>query len=614
MQPTIEILESIKKNSNKNKEEVFTRLYRYLLRQDLYYVAYKNLYANSGASTKGVNGDTADGFSEQKIESIINSLANETYQPSPARRTHIKKPNGKMRPLGIPTFTDKLIQEVLRMVLEAVYEPIFLEYSHGFRPNKSCHTALKDLKHQFHGTRWFVEGDIKGCFDNIDHNKLVNVIDSKVKDARLLKLIRKFLKAGYLENWQYHKTHSGTPQGGIISPLFANIYLHELDKFVFNIANDFDKPRERITTPEYGMIKRQRERLSKKIDIADNAEREMFISEYKLLTAHQLKTPSKSQTDKKIKYIRYADDFIIGVNGSKEDCSWIKSQLSEFISCELKMELSEEKTLITHSNNYARFLGYDVRVRRNNNTIKRGSAHNCKKRTLNNMTELSIPLQNKIMKFLFDNKIVEQRKNGEIRPIHRKSLLRCTELEIVTAYNAELRGICNYYSMASNFCKLNYFAYLMEYSCLKTLANKHKCSSGQIKEKYKDGQGKWGIPYKTKKDEKRCYFADYSDCKSTKNATDIKTNDTVKHSYVKTTFESRLAAKICELCGTTEAKQYEIHHVHKVKDLKGKELWEQVMIAKKRKTLVLCKGCHYKIHNRVFNEEAVMASRVHREM
>jgi len=613
MLPTMEILENIKKNSEKNEDEVFTRLYRYLLRQDLYYVAYENLYANNGASTKGVNSDTADGFSEEKINSIINSLADETYQPKPARRTYIQKSNGKMRPLGIPTFTDKLIQEVLRMVLEAVYEPVFLDCSHGFRPNKSCHTALKDLKHQFHGTRWFVEGDIKGCFDNVDHHKLVDVIGGKIKDARLIKLIWKLLKAGYLEDWQYHGTHSGTPQGGIISPLFANIYLNELDKFVARLAKDFDKPVERTSTPEYGVIVRQRKNLSEKIKVAEQSERDSLIKEYEVLTAKLLKTPYKSQTDKKIKYIRYADDFLIGVNGDKEDCIRIKTQLSRFIAEELKMELSEEKTLITHSNEYARFLGYDVRVRRNNNTIKQRT-DNVKKRTLNNMTELVIPLQDKIMKFLFDNQIVEQRQNGEIRPIHRKSLLRCTELEIVTTYNAELRGICNYYSMASNFCKLNYFAYLMEYSCLKTLANKHKCSSGQIKDKYKDGHGKWGIPYETKNGEKRCYFAKYSDCKGTKNAADEKPSDSVRHTSIKTTFESRLAAKICELCGATDAENYEIHHVHKVKDLKGKEHWEQVMIAKRRKTMVLCKGCHYKIHNRVLNEGAVMASRVHREM
>ena len=214
MKPTTEILARISQNSLANKEEVFTKLYRYLLRPDIYFVAYKNLYANNGAATKGVNEDTADGFSEAKIDSIIKALADETYQPMPVRRTYIQKKNNrkKLRPLGIPTFTDKLVQEVLRMILEAVYEPIFLDVSHGFRPKRSCHTALKQLRREFNGTRWFVEGDIKGCFDNINHAVLVGLLNNKIKDARITKLIYKFLKAGYLENWQYHKTYSGTPQ------------------------------------------------------------------------------------------------------------------------------------------------------------------------------------------------------------------------------------------------------------------------------------------------------------------------------------------------------------------------------------------------------------------
>ena len=232
MQPTIKILENIRRSSTKNKDEVYTRLYRYLLRTDIYYVAYENPYANNGAATKGVNDDTADGFSESKIEKIIESIANGSYQPRPSRRTYIAKANGKMRPLGIPTFTDKLIQEVLRMILEAVYEPIFSIRSHGFRPNKSCHTALKDIKYWFVGTKWFIEGDIKGCFDNINHHALIKIINAKIKDAKLIQLIWKFLKAGYMEEWKYNRTHSGTPQGGIISPILANIYLNELDKKV----------------------------------------------------------------------------------------------------------------------------------------------------------------------------------------------------------------------------------------------------------------------------------------------------------------------------------------------------------------------------------------------
>ena len=495
MTPTIEILERVSRNSQKNKDEVFTKLYRYMLRPDIYYVAYKNLYANSGASTRGVDNDTADGFGEKKIMKIINMLQTESYEPSPSRRAYVNKANGKKRPLGIPTFTDKLVQEVLRMILQAVYEPVFLDCSHGFRPNRSCHTALKSITKGFNGIRWFVEGDIKGCFDNINHVKLVEIINRKIKDARLIKLIWKFLKAGYMEDWKYNATYSGTPQGGIVSPIFANIYLHELDKFVTELANEFNCKGKNYASKEYEAVRHQMRKLNPLIEQAEGEERELLIKQKKAIRSRLLKIPYKAQIDKKIKYVRYADDFLIGINGSKEDCQTIKQRLSEFICNELKMELSEEKTLITHSSNYARFLGYDVRVRRNNDVRKAG---NTTQRTLSQTAELAIPLNDKIMRFLFDKKVINQSKNGEIKPWTRLALTRCSDLEIVTAYNAELRGICNYYSLASNFGKLNYFAYLMEYSCLKTLACKHKTTIAKIIRRNKDGKGKWRIAYKNK--------------------------------------------------------------------------------------------------------------------
>ena len=252
------------------------------------------------------------------------------------------------------------------MILESVYEPVFLDCSHGFRPQRSCHTALRNVKYQFHGTKWFVEGDIKGCFDNINHEVLIKLLERKIKDARLTKLIYKFLKAGYLEDWRYQNTYSGTPQGGIISPILANIYLHELDIFVMKLKADFDKAPETHLTYEYGVIQRKVRKLKAQINDAEGQERVTLIRLYKQTRQELLKTPCKSNTDKVIKYIRYADDFLIGVNGSKEDAESIKRQLAEFICQNLKMELSDEKTLITHSNTPARFLGYDVRVRRDN--------------------------------------------------------------------------------------------------------------------------------------------------------------------------------------------------------------------------------------------------------
>ena len=594
MKPTMEILTKLQENSKKNHDEVFTRLYRYLLRPDIYYVAYQHLYSNKGAGTKGITDDTADGFSEIYIENIIEALKNEMYQPKPVRRTYIKKSNGKMRPLGLPVFTDKLIQEAIRMILEAIYEPIFSDYSHGFRPARSCHTALAQIKKEFTGARWFIEGDIKGCFDNINHAVLVEIIDQKIKDARFLKLIRSFLKAGYMEDWKYHETYSGCPQGGIISPILANIYLNELDRHVMKIKKEFDVATKARYTPEYTKLVGLRQRLHNKIKNSNGIEREKLIEEYKSATAQMLKLPAKQCDDKKIKYVRYADDFLIAVNGNRQDCEKIKQELTEFISTTLKMELSQEKTLITHSNTPARFLGYDVRVRRDQQIKPKGKF---KTRSMNNKVELSIPFKDKIEKFLFSNGIVKQRSdNGKLEPIHRPQLLNRTDLEIVTIYNAELRGICNYYGLASNFNKLIYFNYLMEYSCLKTLAGKHRSKVSKIRAMYKDGTGKWAIPYETKTGIKKMYFANYADCKG-KKFTNIVPQTAKNYSHDVTTLESRLKAKICEVCGCTESDRYEIHHVNKVKNLKGKSEWEKIMIAKRRKTIVVCHKCHMAIHH-----------------
>jgi len=595
MQPTTAILDRIMRNSKNNNEEIFTRLYRFMLRPDLYYLAYNKLYRNKGASTKGVDDDTADGFSDEKINKIIQSLTDETYTSKPVRRVYIEKKRNskKKRPLGLPTFTDKLVQEVLRMILEAVYEPTFSYYSHGFRPNRDCHTALNSLKQEFTGVSWFIEGDIKACFDSIDHHVLVGIINSKIKDTRLIKLIWKFLKAGYMEDWKYNSTHSGCPQGGVISPLLSNIYLNELDKFAEKTAKEFYKPRDRVRTPEYAKVAHKKYYATKLLKTATGQKKSELLKKVKVLKSELRKVPCTSKTNKVIKYIRYADDFIIGVKGDRADCERIKQQFSEFISENLKMELSEEKTLITHSNTHARFLGYDVRVRRDQTAKPSGDTLI---RTLNYSVELNVPFEDKIMPFLFDKAIIKQNHDGRIEHIARKYLYRCTNLEIVDAYNSELRGICNYYSIASNFVGLSYFAYLMEYSCLKTLAGKHKSTSKKIRAKFPAGTGGWGIPYVTAKGQKCRTFAKFMDCKDSDSFNDVIVEYAIRHAGMTTTLEKRLAAQVCELCGKTNTP-LAMHHVNKVKNLKGKQHWEIIMIAKRRKTLAVCKGCHHKIHH-----------------
>lgn len=320
--------------------------------------------------------------------------------------------------------------------------------------------------------------------------------------------------------------------------------------------------------------------------------REQLIAQHKQLTKQLFRTPAKACTDKRLKYVRYADDFLIAVNGTREECEAIKAKLTDFVRDTLKMELSQEKTLITHSNTPARFLGFDVRVRRDASVKRSGKR---KMRTMNNKVELNIPLKDKVETYLLSHSIAK-RDGKRLIPIHRPILLNRTDLEIVMIYNAELRGLCNYYAIASNFNKLVYFGYLMEYSCLKTLANKHRSRIAKVRYEYRDGTGAWGVPYETKKGKRRMMFAKYSDCKG-KDLTEKVPDLAYRYSHNTTSFEERLKAKVCEVCGCTDSDSYEIHHVNKVKNLKGKADWEKIMLAKRRKTIVVCHKCHMRIHH-----------------
>jgi group II intron reverse transcriptase/maturase len=579
---------------------IFERLYRNLYNIEFYLEAYAKLHPNKGSNTKGVNNDTIDGMSLERIERLIEKLKEQTYQPNPARRTYIPKKNGKTRPLGIPTFEDKLVQEVVRRILESIYEPQFSNHSHGFRPNRSCHTALKEIRNTFTGTRWFIEGDIKGFFDNIDHHVLVGLLRKRIKDEKLINLIWKFLRAGYVEDWTFHKTFSGTPQGGIISPLLSNIYLHELDKYAAGYAKSFNKGEKRRHNLVYHNLaskinhcksknKRDWERLTKE----EKAERLGVLKAlYKKLQSHD----SKDLFDpnyRRMKYVRYADDFIIGVIGSKKEAEQIKIDLTEYLAEKLKLELSAEKTLITHSEKNARFLGYDIRVARDWHRMK--MPNGTKKRKFNYQTKLFVPHE-KYIKKLIDLSALKIGSNNGWKPVHRPYLVHNDDLEILRTYNAEIEGLYNYYRLASNAHVLQSFRQTMKYSMIKTYANKYKSTVSKIIAKFKIN-GKLGIRYITKDGPKIAYFTEQRMEKNSE--IKKKSMDIIENTIVyggRTSLIERLLAEKCEWCDA-ENVPLEMHHVNKLKNLKGKKRWEQFMIARNRKTIAMCVKCHHDLHN-----------------
>lgn len=600
------VLESLTSKAA-NEDYHYKRLYRNLYNPEFFLLAYERTQAKPGNMTAGNDGNTIDGMSMKRIDSLIQKLKDFSYQPKPARRTYIPKANGKMRPLGIPAFDDKLVQEVVRMILESIYEPTFQNSSHGFRPKRSCHTALQYIKRNYTGVKWFVEGDIKGCFDNVDHHVLVRILRRRIKDEYFISLIWKFLKAGYMEDWVYHNTYSGTPQGSLISPILANIYLNELDVFMAKYAESFNCGKGRKINPAYKMpldVRRGKQEWLKRNSAKISEEkRQKVMAEIRELNNYLSTVPYSDPMDtgyKRVVYVRYADDFLIGVIGSKEDAKQVKTDVGEFIKEQLHLEMSPEKTLITHGNDFARFLGYLVTVSREQNRTR--TKNGFTRRTYVGKVKLYVPKEKWLNRLLSYGalKINYDKVHGNKEvwePVRRPGLIRLDDIEILNQYNAEVHGMYNYYRLANNATVLNAFVYVMKYSMYKTFAGKYRTSMRKIIRKYCRNKD-FTVSYQTKSGTKSVVFYNQGVRRNdkviaTENPDIIgRTNENRRY----TRLTDRLQGHVCEFCGA-ETEDIEIHHVRKLKDLSGKAEWERQMIARKRKTMALCHSCHVKLHN-----------------
>ena len=587
------VLNSLNEHS-KDSSYKFERLYRILFNEELFYVAYQKIASNGGSTTKGSDGRSIDEMSLARIETLIASLKDESYQPHPSRRVHIPKKNGKTRPLGIPAFEDKLVQEVVRMILEAIYEGHFETTSHGFRPKRSCHTALLHIQKTFSGAKWFIEGDIKGFFDNIDHDVLVGILRERISDDRFIRLIRKFLKAGYVEDWTFHNTYSGTPQGGIVSPILANIYLDKLDKYVKEYIRHFDMGTKRRPGKESNDLANERKRTVRKLKkVKDGTEKAALVARLKAIEQERAAFPNGDEMDesyRRLKYIRYADDFILGVIGSKEEAQRIKEDIKSFLSASLALELSEEKTLITHTGKSAKFLGYEITVTRDNH--QRRDVRGCLRRTYGKRVRLNVSMATLRDKLLEYGAMEIKLRNGkEIwKPKCRSGLIFNDDLEILDRYNRETVGFCNYYLIANNCVVLHNFRYIMEYSMYKTFAGKYRSTVRKINKKYRLNK-LFTVKYEQKGVIKSRTFYKTSFKRRTtafNGSCDIEPYSIADVS--RTNLTDRLKAEKCELCGATG--KLIMHHVRNLKDLKGKESWERLMSARKRKTIALCPSCH----------------------
>lgn len=490
------------------------------------------------------------------------------------------------------------------MILESIYDYNFKKTSHGFRPNKSCHTALKSIQLGFTGVKWFVEGDISAYFDTIDHQTLINILRRRIKDEYFIGVIWKFLKAGYFEGWKYNHSYSGTAQGSIISPILSNIYLNELDTFMDEFKVKFDKGTFRKTNPKYNRLNGNVMYLKKKLSITWESktaqEKKLAIKNVREILKSKLSIQASDPMDssyRRLVYVRYADDFLVGVIGSKMDAISIKSDISNFLEEKLKLKMSEEKTLITHSSNNARFLGFDITVDRRTNTIKNKNGANI--RCFYGRVRLIMPrdkLQNKLLEYKA-LKINKGPNNKEVwEPIRRGYLKDKPDIDILRQYNSKIVGLYNYYRIANNASTMHRFKYVMEYSMYKTFAAKYESTVRKIRRKF-NLNGKFAIKYTSKKSTNILPF--YNGGFKRKNfATKDKDIDKIpiygKYSIPKSLI-SRMLSDRCEWCFNS-SKNLEVHHVRKLKNLIGIKKWEKVMIDKNRKTLVLCSECHQKLH------------------
>ena len=518
-----------------------THVYRMLFNPALYLHAYGKIYRNKGAMTKGATAETVDAMSLSKIKAIIELLRYERYRWTPVRRIYIeKKHSKKLRPLGMPSWSDKLLQEVLRLILSAYFEPQFSSHSHGFRPNRGCHTALSESYHQWVGTTYFIEGDIAACFDSLDHTVMMNTLHEKIHDGRFLRLIETLLVTGYLEDWRYHKTLSGCPQGSILSPVLANVYLNQLDTFVeTTLMPQYNKGERRKLNTAYTRVQGE----------AQRRRRAGQWKEAKALRKRQQQLPCYDTTDpdyRRLRYLRYADDVLLGFAGPHAEAVEMKRQLGDFLRESLKLTLSQEKTLITHARTQAaRFLGYHLVVLHNDRKRdQRGY------RSINGQIGLRVPVE------VIKAKCTFYQKNG--KPVQRKERTNDTVYSIISQYQQEFRGLAEYYQLAVNRYQLNRLKWVMERSLVATLAHKLRSSISKVYTRYEttvetpDGPRKVLQDIVEREGGKKPLIARWGGISLARNNKAI-LNDSIAPGWGdRSELEKRLLADICELCGSRE--------------------------------------------------------------
>lgn len=515
----MELNKIYERNRKNNDLKHNNKLMKVITNVDFIISSYEKLASNSGANTKGTNPkDTADGKNLEDFKNLAKELEDGTFTWSSIKRVYIPKPGKtKKRPLGIPNMTDKIVQDLIRCILEAIYEPLFQKYNwnHGFRPGKGSLTAMEKVKTESKGMIYAIEGDIKGAYDNVDHKILMNILRKKISDQKFLKLIKDGLEAKIMDNGNLEHSLTGVPQGGIASPILFNIYMHEFDVFISNeIQNMFKEinikecrsaqynhtitVKQKNANKTIEKLRRLMRTHRKKIKFFTN--KETLDSETKAIQKElkskyrkeaskrlQIKTMAQSRRELMGSYTRYADDWIILTNADKPVCENIKEKAQVWLKENLGLELSLDKTFITNIyDSPAKFLGFKIHRVKTNPISKVVEPKTGRRYRQNTSIPTLIGIDLDRIHFKMEiQKMLKKTKDGKYTPTHTPHFLSQSNVDIVDTYRRKIIGLINYYyPIIDNKSRLQYLHYLFKYSLLKTLANKEKTSSRSIERKY----------------------------------------------------------------------------------------------------------------------------------
>nr|ATI20252.1 group II intron reverse transcriptase/maturase [Juglanconis oblonga] len=580
-----------------------TNAFKLISDPDLIKLAYGLIKSNPGNMTKGTDNPTLDGLSNDWVAETSLALRNESYNPKPARRVYIPKANGKMRPLGISSPRDKIIQQAMKLVVEAILEPKFMDTSHGFRPKRGCHTALKEIR-EWKGVSWFIEGDIKGFFDNIDLRILESLLKNHFKEDRFFHLYWKFAKAGYID-WdgskkRYVAPDTGVPQGGIISPILSNLVLHELDIYIEELRKKYARlgmgKKPYLTNPVYHKYTMRINRLKKVVSVLDKTDLNYDIKKANLLTQIKLRRKIKSLIANpevtRIRYVRYADDWLIGVWGTRKTSELIKLGIKEFLAT-IGLELSEEKTLITNARTKrASFLGVLIKNKASNKgamalkTYKGG-----KRRMPTGNLWMTAPIPELVSKLGAKGFLSIKRKEWFPHSIGKFTVLPVKD--IILRYLAILQGITNYYTFADNRPRLNKIVWILRESLRKTISRKLKLNKASFLSRY----GKHIKMSIKKKDGKVKIISFIGPVLSRSpmsflGASGFYDPFSIVDRKISTISSLDMA---CANCGSEE--RVEMHHLRHIRTINVKlSPFDKMMARINRKQVPLCRSCHIDVH------------------